>query len=57
MYSSFLLFISLDIIKSWVSQIDENGWVAREQILGAEARSKVRLMFTRKKTQLLSSNK
>ncbi|KAJ2960663.1 hypothetical protein NQZ79_g4028 [Umbelopsis isabellina] len=37
--------LSLDIIKSWVSQIDENGWVAREQILGAEARSKVPEQF------------
>ncbi|KAI9287289.1 glycoside hydrolase [Umbelopsis sp. AD052] len=33
--------LSLEIIKSWVSLIDDNGWVAREQILGAEARSKV----------------
>lgn len=32
---------SLDIIKHWVSLIDENGWVGREQILGEEARSKV----------------
>lgn len=36
---------SLDIIKSWVSSIDENGWVAREQILGDEARSKVPAEF------------
>ncbi|KAI9471930.1 MAG: glycoside hydrolase [Benjaminiella poitrasii] len=33
--------LSLDIIKHWTSMIDENGWVAREQILGEEARSKV----------------
>lgn len=33
--------LSLDIIKHWTDMIDENGWVAREQILGEEARSKV----------------
>ncbi|CAG8734035.1 28074_t:CDS:10, partial [Dentiscutata erythropus] len=33
--------LSLDIIKHWVSLIDDDGWVAREQILGEEARSKV----------------
>ncbi|CAG8462998.1 7789_t:CDS:10 [Acaulospora morrowiae] len=33
--------LSLEIIKNWVSLIDDNGWVAREQILGEEARSKV----------------
>ncbi|ORE08505.1 glycoside hydrolase [Rhizopus microsporus var. microsporus] len=37
--------LSLDIIKHWVSLIDENGWVAREQILGEEARSKVPAEF------------
>ncbi|KAI5955069.1 CWH41 [Candida jiufengensis] len=31
----------LDIIKSWFNLIDENGWIAREQILGPEARSRV----------------
>lgn len=31
----------LDIIKSWFDLMDENGWIAREQILGPEARSKV----------------
>jgi mannosyl-oligosaccharide glucosidase len=36
-----LPLLSLDILKSWVGLIDENGWVAREQILGEEARSKV----------------
>lgn len=38
-------FLSLDIIKHWVSLIDENGWVGREQILGEEARSKVPVEF------------
>jgi mannosyl-oligosaccharide glucosidase len=33
--------LTLDIIKSWFSLVDEDGWIAREQILGAEARSKV----------------
>lgn len=33
--------LSLEILKSWIELIDENGWVAREQILGDEARSKV----------------
>ncbi|KAF2267600.1 glycoside hydrolase [Lojkania enalia] len=33
--------LTLDIIKSWFKLMDEDGWIAREQILGAEARSKV----------------
>jgi mannosyl-oligosaccharide glucosidase len=32
---------SLEILKDWIHLIDEDGWVAREQILGEEARSKV----------------
>lgn len=32
---------SLEILKDWISLIDDDGWVAREQILGEEARSKV----------------
>ncbi|KAJ3573199.1 hypothetical protein NP233_g2589 [Leucocoprinus birnbaumii] len=32
---------SLEILKSWIDLIDDDGWVAREQILGEEARSKV----------------
>ncbi|KIM49430.1 glycoside hydrolase family 63 protein [Hebeloma cylindrosporum] len=32
---------SLEILKSWIGLIDDDGWVAREQILGEEARSKV----------------
>jgi len=35
---------SLEILKDWINLIDEEGWVAREQILGEEARSKVRLI-------------
>lgn len=34
---------SLEILKDWFSLIDEDGWVGREQILGEEARSKVRV--------------
>lgn len=32
---------SLEILKSWFSLVNEDGWVGREQILGEEARSKV----------------
>ncbi|KAF2397248.1 mannosyl-oligosaccharide glucosidase [Trichodelitschia bisporula] len=35
------LDLTLQIIKSWFNLIDADGWIAREQILGAEARSKV----------------
>lgn len=35
--------LSLEILKDWISLIDEDGWVAREQILGDEARSKASL--------------
>lgn len=38
--------LSLDIIKSWFHLMDEDGWIAREQILGMEARSKVPPEFT-----------
>ncbi|KAN0061667.1 Processing alpha glucosidase I [Thecaphora frezii] len=33
--------LSLEILRSWFKLIDANGWVAREQILGDEARSRV----------------
>jgi hypothetical protein len=33
---------SLEILKDWINLIDDDGWVAREQILGEEARSKAR---------------
>ncbi|OLL22364.1 putative mannosyl-oligosaccharide glucosidase [Neolecta irregularis DAH-3] len=33
--------LSLEIIKSWFGLMDQDGWIAREQILGEEARSKV----------------
>ncbi|KAL7421132.1 Processing alpha glucosidase I [Cryptotrichosporon argae] len=37
--------LSLEILKDWVALIDEDGWVAREQILGDESRSKVPAEF------------
>jgi mannosyl-oligosaccharide glucosidase len=33
--------LTLQIVQSWFSLMDEDGWIAREQILGEEARSKV----------------
>src|SRR5690554_3314401 len=33
--------LTLNIVKSWFNLVDGDGWIAREQILGAEARSKV----------------
>jgi len=33
--------LTLEIVKSWFNLIDDDGWIAREQILGPEARSKV----------------
>ncbi|KAJ5638418.1 mannosyl-oligosaccharide glucosidase [Penicillium herquei] len=38
--------VALEIIKSWFHLMDEDGWIAREQILGLEARSKVPAEFT-----------
>jgi mannosyl-oligosaccharide glucosidase len=37
--------LTLEIIKSWFNLMDDDGWIAREQILGAEARSKVPAEF------------
>ncbi|KAF7295130.1 Mannosyl-oligosaccharide glucosidase [Mycena indigotica] len=36
---------SLEILRHWIDLIDSDGWVAREQILGEEARSKVPAEF------------
>ncbi|KAF8510232.1 glycoside hydrolase [Hysterangium stoloniferum] len=33
--------LSLEIFRDWINLIDDDGWVAREQILGDEARSRV----------------
>lgn len=38
--------LTLEIVKSWFSLIDDKGWIAREQILGEEARTKVPKEFT-----------
>lgn len=37
--------LALDIITSWFNLMDDDGWIAREQILGPEARSKVPKKF------------
>ncbi|ODQ79594.1 glycoside hydrolase family 63 protein [Babjeviella inositovora NRRL Y-12698] len=37
--------LTLDILKSWFGLIDSDGWIAREQILGTESRSKVPVEF------------
>lgn len=37
--------LALEIVSSWFELMDESGWIAREQILGPEARSKVPLEF------------
>ncbi|KAK9422022.1 putative Glycoside hydrolase [Seiridium unicorne] len=37
--------LTMEIVKSWYNLMDEDGWIAREQILGDEARSKVPAEF------------
>ena len=37
----YKLTLSLEILRDWIALVDEDGWVAREQILGEESRSKV----------------
>lgn len=37
--------LALDIVSSWFKTMDNDGWIAREQILGPEARSKVPPQF------------
>lgn len=37
--------LALEVVKSWFNLMDEDGWIAREQILGVEARSKVPIEF------------
>lgn len=33
--------LALEVVKSWFNLIDDDGWIAREQILGPELRSRV----------------
>ena len=35
------LDLAVSVVRSWLSQMDKDGWIAREQILGPEARSRV----------------
>lgn len=44
----------LDIIKSWFNLIDSEGWIAREQILGPEARSRVPSQFQVQSPQIVN---
>lgn len=37
--------LTMEIVKSWYNLMDEDGWIAREQILGDEARTKVPAEF------------
>lgn len=37
--------LAIFVLNSWLGQMDKDGWIAREQILGAEARSKVQEQF------------
>lgn len=37
--------LAISVLNSWLGQMDEDGWIAREQILGQEARSKVPEQF------------
>ena len=39
------LDLAMAIVQSWLSLMDESGWIAREQILGSEARSAVPPQF------------
>ncbi|CAH0055870.1 unnamed protein product, partial [Clonostachys solani] len=39
------LDLAVSVLQSWLSLMDDNGWMGREQILGPEARSKVPRKF------------
>lgn len=38
--------LAMDVLEGWFALMDDDGWIAREQILGNEARSKVPAEFT-----------
>lgn len=44
----------LEITKSWFNLIDEDGWIAREQILGKELRSRVPAEFVVQSPQIVN---
>lgn len=46
--------LALDIVKSWFNLIDDNGWIAREQILGDEARSRVPADYVVQSTSVIN---
>jgi len=37
--------LAIEVVKSWLALMDEDGWIAREQILGPEATSRVPPQF------------
>ncbi|KAH7125376.1 glycoside hydrolase [Dendryphion nanum] len=37
--------LAMEVVRSWLALMDDDGWIAREQILGAESRSKVPEQF------------
>lgn len=45
--------LGLEIFRSWMQLADEDGWIAREQILGDEARSRVRFVCLTRSPGLL----
>ncbi|ODV77805.1 glycoside hydrolase family 63 protein [Suhomyces tanzawaensis NRRL Y-17324] len=46
--------LALDIMKSWFKLIDDNGWIAREQILGPELRSRVPEQFITQSPEIVN---
>lgn len=48
------LDLALEIIKSWFERVDENGWIAREQILGPELRSRVPEKFQTQSPEIVN---
>ncbi|KAK7746002.1 Processing alpha glucosidase I [Cytospora paraplurivora] len=39
------LDLAVSVFRSWLDQMDKNGWIAREQVLGPEARSRMTPQF------------